>query len=123
MNYRYADKSGWTLTTRNFDYATDTANYELCVDGTCASIIGYLAPTPRPGWTPEGLTSYQRLYQGMLVLDSKDRQRVDANPRLRAAVRSLIPNQRMENIIATANTSRMTVFTLDRQMVEMPRFR
>ena len=59
----------------------------------------------------------------MLVLDSKDRQRVDANPRLRAAVRSLIPNQRMENIIATANTSRMTVFTLDRKMVEMPRFR
>ena len=123
VNYRHVDKAGWTLTTRNFDYATDTADYDLCVGGTCARIVGYLAPTPRPGWTPEGLTSYQRLYQGMLVLDANDRSRVDANPRLRAALRSLIPNGRMENIIATANTSRMTLFTLDRTLTEMPRFR
>ena len=121
VNYAGRDKAGWTLSTRSFDYATEVQDFQICAGGACADLTAYIAPTPRPGWMPIGLTSTPRLYQGFLRPSDADRAAIASNPALKKAVVTLIPNGRMQNIIVTASTKEMTVFTLDKKMVKLGR--
>jgi len=121
VHYSGRDEDGWTISTREFDYATDVQPYTVCAGGSCVDLTAYIAPTPRPGWTPMGLTATPRLYQGFLRVDDEDKARIAASPALAKAVSALIPNGRMQNIIMTASTKEMTVFTLDKKMVKMRR--
>lgn len=123
VHYSGRGTTGWTIGTRDFDYADDTVDFEVCAGGECTTLSAFIAPTPRPNWNPDGLTAKPRLYQGFLLPDKADKQKIAANPKLKAAVGALIPNGRMENMIITASTGKMTIFTLDRTLVELPRRR
>ncbi|MGB6243319.1 hypothetical protein [Gordonia sp. (in: high G+C Gram-positive bacteria)] len=124
VDYAGRIEPGATIGTTDFDHATETQRLKVCAGGACVNVTAYIAPTPRPGWQPAGLTSTTRLYQGFLKVEPADRAAVNANPKLRAAITSLIPKlDRSEPIILTASTEKMTVFTLDKKLVTMPRQR
>lgn len=112
---------GATVSTSDFDHAAETVDLKICKGGACTTLTAFIAPTPRPNWTPAGLTAETRYYQGFLRIDPAEKAKLAADPALAAVVTSLLPNGRTENIIATATTKQMTFLTMDGEKVTLPR--
>ncbi|MFB8004293.1 hypothetical protein [Nocardia sp. NPDC056000] len=121
VHYAYRDPQGWTLTTRDFDYAADEIPLRLCTsDGACATLNAMLASDTRMNWQPEGLTRTPRTYHGILGLSPDESNGLDRrSSRLRPVVEQLTGTGRFRNITASATTSELTIRTSDGQEFAM----
>ncbi|MFE6860172.1 hypothetical protein [Nocardia sp. NPDC057668] len=113
LDYGYRDPAGWTLTTRDFDYAADQVPLRLCAaDGACADLTAHLASTPRLSWQPEGLSETPREYHGFVVIDQDEWDALDGrSPRLRSLVQEFTGTGRFRNALMSATASALRLHT------------
>ncbi|MEU8895644.1 hypothetical protein AB0C65_07290 [Nocardia sp. NPDC048505] len=113
VDFTYRDPAGWTLTTRDFDYAADRVPVRLCAaDGACVDLTLYLASSPRLGWQPEGLSETARDYHGFVVVAQGEWDALDRrSPRLRPIVEQFTGTGRFRNAIVSATTTHLRLHT------------
>ncbi|MGW4245607.1 hypothetical protein [Nocardia sp. NPDC004722] len=113
VHFSYRDPDGWTLSTRDFDYAGDRLDLRLCAsDGACTTLNALLAGDTRLGWQADGLSDVPRKYHGIATITAAESNALDyRSPRLRAVVEQLIGEGRLRNIQATATSSELTLRT------------
>ncbi|NUS43489.1 MAG: hypothetical protein HOQ24_07370 [Mycobacteriaceae bacterium] len=113
IGYDYRDPAGWTLSARDFDYASDTMALRLCsARRVCATVHGELAPTLRVGRQPDGLSEIPRDYQGILSISPAERAAVARSaPSLRPVLDRLAGTGRHVKMTMSATATALTIHT------------
>ncbi|MFB8004292.1 hypothetical protein [Nocardia sp. NPDC056000] len=119
VHFDYRDPDGWTLSTRDFDYATDKLPLRLCAGQACTDLVAYLASAPRLGWQPQGLSDTAREYHGFVVVPQDEWDAMDE--RVRPIVEQFTGTGRFRNAIVTATNSALRVRTDEGVKVLMSR--
>ncbi|MFC9996658.1 hypothetical protein [Nocardia sp. NPDC127526] len=109
LNYAYTDPSGWTLETRDFDYAASPAPLRLCAENACLDLNLELVDGLRSFRTPDGLTA-PRTYTGAITIlqETLDSLATAPAPLVRA-IRLLTDTTPLREITATASLGDLTI--------------